>query len=59
LQLKDRDAAIKKSLMKGDGVHLSMGAAVVSTLHDWMRGLSGGYITSVGVPSDGQPAYLL
>jgi len=42
--------------MKGDRAHLSMGAAVASTLHDWIRGRSDGHITSLGVFSDGQPS---
>jgi len=42
--------------MKGDGVHMSMGAAVASTLQDWMRGSSAVEdITSLGVLSNGQP----
>jgi len=31
-----------------------MAAAVASTLQDWMRGLPGGRITSLGVFSDGK-----
>ena len=53
LQLADREAAAKMALIKGDGASMTMGQAVAMTLQDWMRGASGGHITSLGVFSDG------
>jgi len=56
-QLRDGESAVKKALVKGDSVHMSMGVAVSSTLQDWMRASSEGHITSLGVHSQGHPTF--
>ena len=52
--MRDRESALQKALIKGDGAHLLMGSTVASTLCDWLRGRADGHITSLGVFSDGQ-----